>query len=188
MRTYFLAIFCTIYIGAFCQKDTVFIKRHGHNLGDNTYKIDTLIFSSELPTHYVLCGTMKIPRYDWIGECGLYFNTVESTPCNHQIGEGDSILKDEISVITLTDSTLNIEANIHDNCCFSFLCDAKEENDSILNLTYIGYGVNCSCDCCFGLTYKFNITKGFPKNCNYLKGVELNSDRKTLKLFNYKTK
>jgi len=139
MRTYFLAIFCTIYIGAFCQKDTVFIKRHGHNLGDNTYK-------------------------------------------------GDSILKDEISVITLTDSTLNIEANIHDNCCFSFLCDAKEENDSILNLTYIGYGVNCSCDCCFGLTYKFNITKGFPKNCNYLKGVELNSDRKTLKLFNYKTK
>ncbi len=89
----------------------------------------------------------------------------------------DHLEKGKINTIIETDSTLTIDINITDNCCFAFLCDMTVDSTATLKLIYHGYGTYCACNCCFGLTYHFGKRNAYPK----IKAVMINDERETLK-------
>jgi hypothetical protein len=85
---------------------------------------------------------------------------------------------DHVESISQSDSTFFVSIQIGSNCCHKFLGDAGTINDTILNLIFIGYGGNCACTCCFGLTYSF-----YKEEFDFtipLKWVMINDDRTTL--------
>ena len=165
-------------------QDTVFIRYNKDaNYDRLNYVVDTVIFQSSMRRH-VLTGTCVLPatRNQMAArEYGLYFKKVVKSNCQKEI-EFEGFDPDRINSILVTDTTLMIDINITDNCCFDFLCDCSVDSTGTLNLTYTGYGTYCSCDCCFGLTYYLLIYK--EKDTPELKGVMINGNRKTLKAIN----
>jgi hypothetical protein len=163
------------------NNDTVFIRHDRDWTGDKLwYTTDTVIFDSGM-RRYILASTCIIPgthHQEIAKNAGLWFKRIDKSDCQHDVtAEGGG--QDHINSITKTDSTLTVDMNIFDNCCYSFLCDITVEDDSIINLLYSGYGAYCACDCCFGLTYSIQTVRSpeFDK----LTAVIINGDRKTRK-------
>ena len=163
------------------KMDTVFIKYDPDGFDDILeYKTDTLLFQSQNSRH-LLVGTTSLPETKnqmttW--KYGLQFEKVNPTECL----SGNSISTDTINYIESTDSTLVIDVNVYDNCCFSFLCDVSIDNSGIMNLISTGYGGTCGCNCNFCLTFIFN-KKNDVKYPN-IEGVMVNGNRKSIKKFN----
>lgn len=160
--------------------DTVFM-RYDHNYDDTLiYKTDTLISKSGM-TRQILIGTAILPSTHsqmWARGYQLYDSKVTKSDCKKDFkewGPHDS----KINYIINTDSTLTVDINITDNCCYEFLCDISVDSTATLNLIYYGYGTYCACDCCFGLTYHFNKVK-LP-DYSEIKAVMINGNRKTIK-------
>jgi hypothetical protein len=169
----------------FSQKDTIFI-RHNNDWTANklAYTVDTVIFESGMRRH-ILTGTTILPFTHAQREAryhGYQFTKVNLSPCRESLEES-YFGKDHIDLIQNDDSSLVVEMTIYDNCCYSFLCDSNVPSDSTLNLTYIGYGTYCDCDCCFGLTYSFTKDSQYsgPGLLNKIKWVSINGDLKTIK-------
>lgn len=140
-------------------------------------KTDTILINSPMDGQ-ILFGTTAIPETGfqvalW-SYSGLRLESVVGSDCS---GEPKGIVE-RIESVWKTDSMWIISAQITSNCCHKFLGDASLESDSIINLKYIGYGGNCACNCCFGLTYNFS-----KENEDYFenyKWVMINEDRRTL--------
>ncbi len=175
-----LLILISFSFDIFGQADTVFMKYNSNQYDDSiTYKTDTILFNTPLERH-ILMGTTILPSTHNQLEAwghGLYIKKVEKTECKNN---EHPIEKNKILSIFKNDSVLTVETTIYDNCCYSFLCDAAVDSASILNLIFNGYGTFCSCYCCFGLKYYFEILKNpdYPE----IKAIMINGDRKTLKM------
>jgi len=114
---------------------------------------------------------------------GLYFETISKSDCKSR-GVDVYNGSDKINSIAITDSSLTVDINIYDNCCYDFLCDVSVDSSGVVNLIYQGYGSYCSCDCCFGLTFHFSILKG--SDYEEIKAVMLMEDKSTLKKIQYR--
>jgi hypothetical protein len=159
--------------------DTVFI-RQDHNFDDTLiYATDTIVFESGMRKQ-ILIGTTILPgTHNQMGarEYGLYLQKVTKSNC-----KGDANEKwnpDKINSVMNTDSTLIVDINITDNCCYEFLCDISVDSTATLNLIYHGYGTYCYCECCFGLTFHFEKEKS--PHYSDIKAVMINDNRKTIK-------
>ena len=163
-------------------QDTVFIKYNKDQTGNTLkYGTDTVIFLSDMRRH-ILTGTAILnATHNSMGamEYGIDFKKVTKSDCQQDVTIYGGKIQDKINSIITTDSTLVIDINIYDNCCYDFLCDISVDSSSTLNLVYYGYGTYCSCDCCFGLTYHLTITKG--ENIPEIKAVSINGNRNTIK-------
>ncbi len=185
MRSILFVIFSFIFSVIYSQ-DTVFMR---HAICDNSgkkiisYKTDTVKFNWSFETN-VLYGTRVLPgtrNQEEASGYSLWLKDIGVTDCKN---EGEYLGNTQIETIVKTDSTLNIETKVIDNCCHAFLCDITVKDDSILDLIYYGYGVICSCECCFGLTYNMYISKKVPdfvEAFKKLKYVMINEDKKSLK-------
>jgi len=170
-------LFSTIALAQ--SPDTVFI-RQDHNFDDTLiYAIDTIVFESGMRKQ-ILIGTTILPgTHNQMGarEYGLYLNKVTKSDC-----QGDPYEKwipDKINFITNTDTSMTVDINITNNCCYEFLCDISVDSTGTLNLIYYGYGTYCSCNCCFGLTFHF--AKEKSPDYSDIKAVMINENRKTIK-------
>jgi hypothetical protein len=157
MRQLYLSItFLFSAFTGFAQQDTVFVRyASDYDVHDMpTYTTDTIVFPV-ISARQILVGTTVIP---WshnsmtVRGTGYLLTEVKLSPCNSDL-EPD--YNDHIESIRQTDSTLEIDIAISDNCCYSFLCDASVDSNNVMHLMYTGYGNYCACDCCFGLTYVF---------------------------------
>jgi hypothetical protein len=167
---------------AFAQSpDTVFI-RQDHNFDDSLiYATDTIIFESGMRKQ-ILIGTTILPgTHNQMGArgSGLYLQKVSKSDCQQDVTEYGGGILDKINSISVSDSTMTIDINIYDNCCYEFLCDISVDSTGTLNLIYYGYGTYCSCDCCFGLTFHF--IKEKSPDYSDIKAVMINDNRKTIK-------
>jgi hypothetical protein len=172
-----IILFSTVVLGQ--SPDTVFI-RQDHNFDDTLiYSTDTIVFESGMRKP-ILIGTTILPSTHHqmaASGYGLYLNKVTKSDC-----QGDAYEKqnpDEINSIINSDSTLTVDINITDNCCYEFLCDISVDSTGTLHLIYYGYGTYCSCNCYFGLTYHLEKEKSpeYPE----VKAVMINDNRKTIK-------
>ena len=172
-------LFSTITLAQ--SPDTVFI-RQDHNFDDTLiYATDTIVFESGM-SKQILIGTTILPgTHNQMGArgSGLYLQKVTKSNCQQDVTKYGGGMQDKINSIITTDSTMTIDINIYDNCCYEFLCDISVDSTGTLNLIYYGYGTYCSCDCCFGLTFHFIK----EKNPDYsdIKAVMVNDNRKTIK-------
>jgi len=182
MRRIITSVLATCIV--FCavgQQDTVFVKYKKDFEPDFSYQTDTVIFPSRSGRN-ILIGTTLLPRAADVNygyEYGIQLERVSKSDCR---GDGDSPddEQDRINAILSADSTLVIDLNLYANCCYDFLCDYSVDNEGTLHLVYYGYGVYCSCDCCFGLVYHFSKVF-YNDERQEIKAVMLNGDRKTLK-------
>ena len=170
-------LFSTIALAQ--SQDTVFI-RQDHNFDDALiYSTDTIIFESGM-TKQILIGTTVLPgTHNQIAarENGLYLKKVTKSNCQRDAYE--EMNPDKINAVISTDSTLTVDINITDNCCYEFLCDISVDSTATLNLIYYGYGTYCSCECCFGLTFHFEKEKS--PDYSDIKAVIINGNRNTFK-------
>lgn len=163
---------------AISQRDTIIITYPN----DPTYLVKTgndTIFIDTPTDGNILFGTTIIPvTSNQVGlyGAGLWLDNLVDSPCNSS-KEPSGI--DNITSSTSNDSILTISLEITSNCCHNFLGDAELVDNSILNLVYIGYGGNCACYCCFGLTYTFR--KEYPNPDIEISHIMINGDRTTLK-------
>lgn len=159
--------------------DTVFI-RQDHNFDDTLiYSTDTIVFESGM-RKCILLGTTILPGTSnqiMAMGYGLYLHKVAKSDCQSNADERWN--PDKINAVMNTDSSLIVDINITDNCCYEFLCDISVDSLGTLNLIYYGYGTYCSCNCCFGLTFQLEKEKG--PDYSEIKAVMINGNRKTLK-------
>lgn len=168
-----------ISTSAYSQQDTVLIK-YKKSWKDNLFVTDTVFFPSSMYRH-MLFGTTILPATNnqmYARSYGLYFDQVAKSECL-QSGEEVYRSKDKINSIASTDSTLVVDLSVYDNCCYDFLCDVAIDSMGTVNIIYYGYGTNCACECCFGLTYRFSLAKDLSYPA--LKAVMLNGRRETMK-------
>lgn len=178
MKNVLFYLFVAFSSQIFSQSDTVIIVYPKNPEFIELKKIDTILIDSPMDGQ-ILFGTMAIPttsnQIGLYGTNGLWLNEMIGAPCN-SLGERE--VMDHVESISQTDSTFFVSIQIGSNCCHNFLGDAGTINDTILNLIFIGYGGNCACTCCFGLTYSF-----YKEEFDFtipLKWVMINDDRKTL--------
>ena len=176
-----LLLFSTNLV-AYGQQDTVFIKYNKDWTKDQiNYQTDTVVFPSGMRRH-MLFGTTILPSTKtqiFALNYGLSLSTVSKSNCQSP-DESFYSKADEINTITSTDSTILINLNIYDNCCYDFLCDFSVDSLGVLNLIYYGYGTYCSCSCCFGLIYEFKKHQ-YHNDQKDIIAVMINDDRRTLK-------
>lgn len=169
-------------ITIFAQLDTVFIRGNVGKYDSLYYATDTVIFPSVMQRH-ILAGTTVLPwthNQQHAKGYGLWFAGVSKSDCKED--RNDFPVPDRINSVVATDSSLTIDINITDNCCYDFLCDISVDSTGTLNLIYYGYGTYCACDCCFGLTYNIAVLKF--EDYDEVKAVMINGDRRTLKMIN----
>lgn len=174
-----ILIFCsTIPIKG--QNDTVFIRYVEKEVNSKpVYTTDTVMVYQR-PPRIVLVGTTVLPatkNYSNLMGYDLQLFKVEKSDCKSSGIEAYQN-SDTINYIKQTDSTLTVDLTIYDNCCYDFLCDASVDSSGTLDLIYYGYGTLCSCRCCFGLTYHFQVLNYRDKE--KLTGILINGDVESL--------
>jgi hypothetical protein len=138
----------------------------------------------ELKGTTVLNGSDKNWKIRW--EQGLWLRDIHASPCQ---GSEERMPKPKINSIVFSgDTAVSVDATINSNCCHAFLGELEVVEDSILSLTYIGYGSQCACDCCFGLTYVIDIDRSEDYSPDKLMYVMVNGMRETLKPINFRKK
>lgn len=155
-RLYLSIALMFLAFSVWAQQDSVFLK-YPYDIdtaGKAIYSVDTILFRA-YHVGDILIGTTIIPgtRNSMnLMNRGYMLHDIRLMPC-----DGGDVFEvvSRVNAVRETDSTLEVDATITDNCCFNFLCDARIDEDNVLHLLYTGYGMNCSCFCCFGLTYVF---------------------------------
>lgn len=182
MKQFIIIIFFSILFHTlYAQQDTLFITQPIYLENDSlTYETDTLFFHPG-STKNILINTAILTwtqnQVNAMGS-GLIFQNVTKSDCQSQ-GFEEGIGEQKINSIIETDSTIVVDINIYENCCYEFLCDIAVDSVGTLNLIYYGYGHFCACGCCFGLVYHFTKEKG--SDYREIKGVMINGDKTTYK-------
>jgi hypothetical protein len=155
----FLLIYPTsIAFGQASEFDTVFVKR---TVGIHDYVIDTLYISGGRNTTQVLAGTTFLPYSDHMigllsyGISPISFDLLEE--CNNTINPDSFKEYPKFISSSREGDTLTIVVSVIANCCHQFLGEAEVQQDT-LHLLYISYGGFCSCECCFTLRYRFDMS------------------------------
>lgn len=120
----------------------------------NMFFLSEFLFSQNEKN--VLIGTQVLTESNnnfYSRQNGYELLSVTSSECESKNGEAYRINVESFSKVVKTDSSLNVEIKLAENCCFSFLGEIELVNDSILNFIYYGYGGHCACDCVYNLTY-----------------------------------
>lgn len=161
--TIFLILLAAIHsIPAYAQEpDTLFLRyNHSEDYDTLIYKTDTVVYSSSMQRNFLIGTTVlpNTPRALTARAHGFYLASVTKASCPNG---GLGFNADRINSVMETDSTLTVDITIGANCCYDFLCDVSVDKQGTLNLHFQGYGVNCACLCCFGLTFYFEKEKEF---------------------------
>ena len=179
MKFMLFYIFFSFKLICWSQSDTILIVYPKNPQLMEVKETDTILINSPMDVQ-ILYGTMALPetgnQVALYSYSGLWLKTVEGSDCNNH--DEDHMQTDRIESVVKNNSSWIFSTQITSNCCHKFLGDASLESDSIINLKFIGYGGNCACTCCFGLTYTFS-----KENADYFqdyKWVMINEDRKTL--------
>ena len=160
-------------------QDTTFIKTQDSY--KDTLRIDTLTSFSPFGRN-ILVGTAHLPStHNQMSAKSYNINLrkIEKSDCISSGIEGKRI-NNKINYIESTDTSMIVDINISDNCCYDFICDISVNEEGILNLMYYGYGNYCACNCCYGLKYIFSKTDFADRE--KLSGVIINNNSTTFKL------
>lgn len=164
-------------------QDTIFIK-YGEF---RDYAVDTLLSNSPYDQP-ILHGSVRLPVTDGqmrATEYGIYFDHIEASDCRE--GEEAYTDSDAIDTLIMTDSVWIVRTRVHDNCCFSFLCDLEVTDDGSLNLITHSYGLEiCACNCTYVISWYINLYKPYygaspaelKEARSKIKNVTLNGERK----------
>jgi hypothetical protein len=179
MKSILKLLFILFFSSCFAQQDTIVILYPKNPELMDIRENDTLFIQSPMDGQ-ILFGTMALPLTSsqtalW-SYSGLRLESMVGSDCNNH--DEDKMSSDKIESVRKNDSTWIFSIQITSNCCHKFLGDASLEKDSIINLSFIGYGGVCACNCCFGLTYTFS-----KENEAYFqdyKWVMINGDERTL--------
>ncbi|MDX5346671.1 MAG: hypothetical protein LPJ89_11360 [Hymenobacteraceae bacterium] len=158
--------------------DTVFIRQDKNHDDTLIYESDTIVFTSGMMKN-ILIGSTVIPyTYNQIqaSNYGLKLEKVTRSNCR-QDGQEIYSRSSKINSILSTDTTLTVDIKIVDNCCFDFLYDFSVIDGSTINLSYVGYGTYCGCNCCYGVTFHFSKNSNFNKK--EMKTVMINNNPKS---------
>lgn len=110
---------------------------------------------------------------------GLWLDSVWSSPCTKS---GEEVAPIEItSVQQPYDSILIVSVKVNGNCGSSFLGEIDMSDSNTINLIATGYGSHAICVCCYGLTYKIQLSDQGEYPFKKLKYVSINGyDKKPL--------
>jgi len=182
-----LVLFFSSITTVWAQSDTVFIRYNQSEYDEPiNYTVDTVIFG-DANMRTLLYKTILLPEtrnQQYAKGYGLFLDSVAIAPCENSRERPDYINKVN-SVISTKDSFV-IQIKFWGNCCHHFLCDIEIANDSTLNIITIGYGMYCSCDCCYGLNLYFDSLYEGYEDFNKLKYITINGDEKKKFIVNYK--
>lgn len=151
--------------------DTVFIHYTAHDNDSIYLKVDTSIFESFMHRNLLIGTTILSETHNqqYAKGYGLWLNKVEKSNCPKTRGEPKN--QNSINSIIQTDTSMIIDVSFTANCCQDFLCDIGIGSGDTLNLITIGYGTNCACTCCYGIT--FYLDKVLDSEFRKVKGVKL---------------
>lgn len=174
--------FLSISICGLAQRnDTVFVRYMDlHGDGEN-YRIDTLFSGRPTENHY-LVGTTMLPNSSssyMTYSYGLRLTGFSGSDCNSH-SESEAYGSSKVLDVQRTDSTLIINCQVGENCCYDFLGDVAADDHGVLDLIYHGYGENCACNCCFGLTYTFSFENLYGEEKKEPTGIMINGEEATL--------
>ena len=184
MKYILLTIFAFVSLLSYGQQDTVFVRYNTADYNEPvSYKTDTVLFNERgfIRDRDILIGTTVLPEtgnQQGAMNYGLYLQKVTFEPCQLDNGYSD---EEEIMSVTETEYKLYISIKIVDNCCYSFLCDVEVIDDKTINLITLGYGAYCACNCCFGLTFDFDILFDISEekeNYSKLESIIINGQEK----------
>jgi len=161
----------------FGQKDTIFIRKNIKPYAEKIeYKTDTIIF--ETPnTRNILIGDAILTqtKNQQIAKgYGLFLEKIEVSECS----ENEKSKPNKIIEQKKENGKWLIKTKVYSNCCQDFLVDLKIENDETLNLKYINYGMYCSCECSFELTYTIRLMEF--DDLKKINSIIINNDFSTL--------
>ncbi len=184
MKYILSVLFSFISLLVYSQQDTVFLRYNTADYYEDpvSYKTDTLLFdNSSERKRSILIGTTVLP---WTSgqmnakNYGIDFlKNVTLEPCRSS-GEEAYRMKDEIISTVEIEDKLTISIKFAGNCCYSFLCDIDVIDENTINLITHGYGSHCACECCFGLTFHFDIMKNM-ENYSKLAYIVINGQEET---------
>lgn len=103
---------------------------------------------------------------------GLWLDSVWSSPC---MQSGEDVAPVEITSIQQPyDSILIVSVKVNGNCGASFLGEIDMSDSTTINLIATGYGSHAACVCCYGLTYKIELSDQGEYPFKKLKYVSIN--------------
>ena len=185
MKYILLTIFAFVSLLSYGQQDTVFVRYNTADYNEPvSYKTDTVLFNERgfIRDRDILIGTTVLPgtiRQQIATYYGLNLQKVTLESCQND--DGGYFEEEEIMSVTETEDKLYISIKIISNCCYSFLCDVEIIDDKTINLITLGYGAYCSCNCCFGLTFDFDILFDISEekeNYSKLESIIINGQEK----------
>jgi hypothetical protein len=141
MKSIFKILLVLIVNSSFAQQDTIVILYPKNPELMDFRENDTLFIQSPMDGQ-ILYGTMALPVTSsqtalW-SYSGLWLKSMVGSDCNNH--DEDKMSLDRIESVWKNDTTWIFSTQITSNCCHKFLGDASLEKDSIINLTFIGYG------------------------------------------------
>jgi len=164
-------------LNAFGQKDTVFIRKNIKSFTESVeYKTDTIIFETRYARNMLIGNAIltETKNQQIAREYGLFFEKIEVSECGgSEIPKPNKIINQKKE-----NGKWIIKTKIYSNCCQDFLTDIKVENDETLNLKYYNYGMYCSCDCPFEVTYTIRL-ENFD-DLKKISSIVINDDYATL--------
>ena len=164
---------------AFGQKDTVFIRKNikPYPYTKNIeYKTDTIIFETPYARNILIGNAILTQtKNQQIAEgYGLYFEKIDVSECGgSEIPKPNKIIEQKKE-----NGKWIIKIKVYSNCCQDFLTDIKVENDETLNLKFYNYGMYCSCDCPFEVTYTIRLMD--IDDLKKINSIVINDDYSTL--------
>jgi hypothetical protein len=148
----------SLLIGQSSDFDTVFVKR---TVGIQVYDIDTLFIPGGRSTTQVLAGTTFLPYSDKMIDLLSYGISPISLDildeCNKNINPNSFEEYPKFMSSSRDGDTLTVVVSVMANCCHQFLGEAQVHRDT-LHLLYTSYGGFCSCECCFTLRFRFDMS------------------------------
>ena len=169
-------LFIVISFSSFGQSDTVFIRKNIDIYADKpNYQTDTIIFDTPNARNILVGNAILTQTYNQqvAKGYGLFLKAIEVEDCK-------STEPTELNEITKFDKSSNkwtIKTHVNANCCQDFLVDIKVDDENTLNLIYHNYGMYCSCDCLFELTYIVDIMDF--DDLSKIKSILINGDERT---------
>jgi len=156
MKLISIVLFIILPLNLWSQKDTVFIRKNINYYPDKIeYKTDTIIFETPNARNILIGDAIMTETYNQqvAKGYGLFFEKIEVSEC----GGSEYPKPNKIIEHKKENGKWIIRTKVYSNCCQDFLTDIKVENDETLNLKFYNYGMYCSCECPFEVTYTIRL-------------------------------
>ncbi|MBD0401165.1 hypothetical protein [Flammeovirga sp. EKP202] len=141
-----------------------------------------------LSGNYILQNTRN-QKIAW--GCGIYLDSVTIHSCkepqtvvvlvgddNTESNKSDHSEEDyyieKVTNFNFSEESFQVDIDKISNCCQYFLIDYTIINEQTLDLISQSYGIDCSCDCKFKMSFYFKISDA--EKMNKLKNITINGD------------